>query len=82
MAGRIKFHFNIEHLWGLVVLMGIFIFINTHPIRPNDFWWHITIGREILTTGTIPKVDVYSYTEAGQPYPSYQMFWLMDTVLI
>ena len=81
MAGRIKFHFNIEHLWGLVVLMGIFIFINTHPIRPNDFWWHITIGREILTTGTIPKVDVYSYTEAGQPYPSYQMFWLMDTCL-
>ena len=81
MAGRIKFHFNIEHLWGLVVLMGIFIFINTHPIRPNDFWWHITIGREILTTGSIPKVDVYSYTEAGQPYPSYQIYWLMETLL-
>ena len=81
MESRIKFRFNIEHLWGLIALMGIFIFVNTHPIRPHDFWWHITIGREILTTGKIPTVDVYSYTEAGQSYPSYQMFWFMETVL-
>ncbi len=78
---RIKFRFSIEHLWGLVALMGIFIFVNTHPIRPYDFWWHVTVGREIATNGTIPAVDVYSYTEAGQPYPSYQMFWLMEIAL-
>jgi hypothetical protein len=78
---RIKFRFTIEHLWGLIVLMGIFIFVNTHPIRPYDFWWHITIGGEIITTGRIPAADVYSFTEAGQPYPSYQMFWLMETFL-
>lgn len=78
---RIKFHFTIEHLWGLVVLMGIFIFVNTHPIRPYDFWWHIAIGKEIVSNGSIPTVDVYSYTEAGQPYLSYQMFWLMEVIL-
>jgi hypothetical protein len=61
--------------------MGIFIFINTHPIRPHDFWWHITIGREILSTHQIPAIDVYSYTANGQPYPSYQMFWLMEIIL-
>jgi len=77
----IKFNLTIEHLWGLAALMGIFIFVNTHPIRPHDFWWHITIGREIVTTGKIPTMDVYSYTEAGQPYPSYQMYWLMETLL-
>jgi hypothetical protein len=76
-----KFHLRIEHLWGLAVLMGVFIFVNTHPIRPHDFWWHITVGREILTTRSIPTVDVYSFTEAGQPYPSYQMFWLMEILL-
>jgi hypothetical protein len=76
-----KFRLTVEHLWGLTALIGIFVFVNTHPIRPHDFWWHITIGREILTTGKIPATDIYSYTEAGQPYPSYQMFWLMDTVL-
>lgn len=81
MLNRIKFRFTIEHLWGLVVIMGIFIFVNTHPIRPHDFWWHISIGREILSTRSIPTTDIYSYTAAGQPYPSYQMFWLMETFL-
>lgn len=78
---RIKFRFTIQHLWGLIVLIGIFVFVNTHPIRPYDFWWHITIGKEILSTGKIPIVDIYSLTEAGQPYPSYQMFWLMEIIL-
>ncbi len=78
---RIKFHFSVKHLWGLIVLMGIFVFVNTHPIRPYDFWWHIAVGKEIVNTGSIPTTDVYSYLEAGQPYPSYQMFWLMEIVM-
>ena len=77
----IKYHLTIEHLWGLTALVGIFIFVNTHPIRPHDFWWHITIGREILTSSYIPTTDIYSYTAYGQSYPSYQMFWLMDIIL-
>lgn len=48
------------------------------PIRPNDFWWHMAVGREILSTGAIPVVDNYSFTMLGTPYPSYQMFWLAD----
>jgi hypothetical protein len=77
----IRFQLRVEHLWGLVALVGIFIFVNTHPIRPQDFWWHIAIGREISASGKIPTTDIYSYTEAGQAYPSYQMFWLMETIL-
>jgi hypothetical protein len=81
MVRQSRFHIRIEHLWGLVVLLGIFIFVNTHPIRPQDFWWHIKIGQEIITIGKIPTVDVFSYTEIGQSYPSYQMFWLMEIFL-
>ena len=77
----IRWHFAIEHLWGLTALVGVFIFVNTHPIRPQDFWWHMAVGREILSSGKIPTTDIYSYTAAGQPYPSYQMFWLMDVTL-
>jgi hypothetical protein len=77
----IKFQLSIEHIWGLTALVGIFIFVNTHPIRPHDFWWHITIGREILSTGIIPTADIYSYTAFGQPYPSYAMYWLMEVIL-
>jgi hypothetical protein len=76
-----KFRLSIEYIWGLTALMGIFIFVNTHPIRPYDFWWHITIGREILSTGRIPLVDIFSYTANGAAYPSYQMYWLMEIYL-
>ncbi len=70
--------FSIEHLWSITVLAGIFIFLNTHPIRPQDFWWHATIGKEILATGQIPQTDTFSFTAQGQPYPSYQIYWFME----
>ena len=70
-----------ETLWILVVVSGVFIFINTQPIRPHDFWWHLALGREIAATHTIPSVDVYSFIMQGTPYPSYQMFWLIDVAL-
>lgn len=79
--GNVLSRLEISHLWALTALIGIFIFVNTHPIRPHDFWWHITIGREIVATGRIPEADVYSYTMAGTPYPSYQAFWLMEVVM-
>jgi hypothetical protein len=69
---------TIEHVWALAVLAGIFIFLNLHPIRPHDFWWHMAVGREIVQTGQIPVVDTFSQTMHGQPYPSYSMFWLME----
>ena len=72
---------RIEHLWALTVMVGIFVFLSTHPIRPHDFWWHMAVGREILTTGHIPTVDTFSFTAAGTPYPSYQMFWLPEVAL-
>ena len=65
-------------LWAVGILVVVFTYINMSQISPNDFWWHMAVGREILSSGQIPTVDIYSYTMAGQPYLSYQMFWLMD----
>ena len=72
--------FPIEYLWALTVLVGIFVIANTNPIRPHDFWFHLEAGRVIASTGEIPQVDTYSYTARGEPYPSYQIFHLMDRV--
>ncbi len=69
---------RLNHLWVLTVLIGIFMFINTRPIRPNDFWWHMAIGREIVNTGVIPAADIYSYTMLGESYSAYQRFWLSE----
>lgn len=71
-------HFTLGHLWALTTLAGIFTFVNTHPIRPQDFWWHLKIGQQIVTTGAIPTVDTFSLTQAGAPY-TYWVFWLMES---
>ncbi len=48
---------SIARLWPLTILVGTFVFLNTHPIRPHHFWRHMAAGREIVTTGGYPKVD-------------------------
>jgi hypothetical protein len=68
-------------LWALTILTGVFTFVNTSQITPNDFWWHMAVGREIVDSRQIPSVDIYSHTMTGQLYPSYKMFWLMDVWL-
>jgi hypothetical protein len=66
-------------LWVLALITIVFTYINMSQIAPNDFWWHMAIGRDIFTNRQIPLFDIYSFTMQGQPYPSYQMFWLMET---
>ena len=69
---------DVKQLWAITILVGIFVFINTHPIRPHDFWWHLALGKEIAATYQIPSRDIFSFTMFGQAYPSYQMFWFFD----
>ncbi len=68
---------TLAHLWALTVLVGILVFVNTHPIRPQDFWWHLKVGEQIVTTGEIPTVDPFSLRQAGTPY-TFWVFWLME----
>ncbi len=62
------FKVRIEHLWfGLplfVVLWKTFLF----PLPFLDFWWHLKTGQVIATTGSIPRVDLFSFTAAGKPF--------------
>ena len=59
---------SIARLWPLTILVGTFVFLNTHPIRPHDFWWHMAAGREIVTTGRYPSGGRdFSFTAAGSP---------------
>jgi hypothetical protein len=44
-----------------------------------DFWWHVRAGRDMLTTGTFPRVDSYSHTMAGAPWVAHS--WLWEVVL-
>jgi hypothetical protein len=78
LNSSINLKIPVRMLWALGIITFVFTYVNMSQIAPNDFWWHMAVGRDILANGQIPAVDIYSYTMAGQPYLSYQMFWLMD----
>lgn len=66
-------NFSINLLWISLVLFIVISIVFLLPVDPNDYWWFLRLGRDILGQGYIPTVDTYSYTQTGQPmfYPSW-----------
>jgi|SRR5215216_2346997 len=67
-------------LWlslALLILLPIAFFLS---ITPHDYWFYVRIGRDILESGAIPRVDTFSYTFPGrpifyQPWLAAVIFW-------
>jgi hypothetical protein len=49
------------------------------PVRPEDLWWHLGMGRLILAKHGIPTLDVFSFTRPGAPY--FDQPWLSQVFL-
>jgi len=47
--------------------------------RDADAGWHIRTGEAILSTGSLPRTDPYSFTRGGQPWFAWE--WLSDTAM-
>ncbi|MGH9660648.1 MAG: hypothetical protein ACRD96_19010 [Bryobacteraceae bacterium] len=45
----------------------------------GDTGWHIRTGDLILRTGSVPQVDPFSFSKAGQPWFAWE--WLSDVAL-
>ena len=61
-----------------LLFTAIFSLAAVPPLDP-DLWWHLANGRLISTTGTIPHVDLYSFSAAGQPWVMHE--WLADLMM-
>lgn len=44
------------------------------PIRSEDLWWHLGMGRAIAVAHAVPRSDAFSYTRFGSPY--FDQPWL------
>lgn len=67
---------RLDHLWVLLALSVVGIFISLVPTSPNDFWWHLKAG-ELVATGGIPTTNMFAWTlPADTPYV-YQS-WLAE----
>jgi hypothetical protein len=47
-------------------------------LNDPDSWWHIRLGSDIWTTGTLPTVETYSHTFAGKPFIAKE--WLSQVI--
>ncbi len=51
---------------------------NITPITNNDLFLHLTTGRIVLATGSVPRVDDYSALARGRPFIAHE--WLAGVV--
>jgi hypothetical protein len=54
---------------------AIFSMAAVPPLDP-DLWWHLANGRLMVSTGSIPHVDAYSFSAVGHPWVMHE--WLAD----
>ena len=69
-------------LWlGAALFVPLIIFV-IRPVGPQDYWWYLRLGSDIVETGAVPTIEQYSFTQAGNPmiYHSWLsallFFWL------
>ncbi len=49
------------------------------PLKEGDLWWHLRLGEQIADTQSIPQLDSFTFTAAGEPY-YFGRAWLSDLV--
>ena len=47
-------------------------------LRDSDTYWHIAAGKWIIAHHAVPRVDIYSFTKAGEPWISTS--WLAQVL--
>lgn len=52
----------------LAFLLGCF------PMADFDVWWHLRAGQLILASHTVPRFDLFTYTNASRPW--IDVYWL------
>jgi hypothetical protein len=44
-------------------------------LSDSDTGWHLRTGEWILANGRVPQHDIFSYTQAGQPWFAWEWLW-------
>ena len=61
------------------LLVGVAVFSARLNLPDPDMWWHVVVGKRILSTHTWPTSDSFSFTAPGAPWMAYE--WLGEVVM-
>jgi len=63
-----------------IVLLGFILGLRSHQLlnSDGDLARHLVVGQQILSTGSIPTVDLFSHTKGGESFVPYE--WLSETL--
>ncbi|HVX66344.1 MAG TPA: hypothetical protein VHA11_07075 [Bryobacteraceae bacterium] len=71
-----------SHSDWLFVALVVWLFVAgagwSSLLGDGDTGWHIRTGEFVLATGTVPRVDLFSYSKPGAPWFAWE--WLADVV--
>jgi len=62
----------------VVYVFLLSFFFASRPISDPDFWFHLKIGQFIVQNAQIPRVEIFSCTNLGQPYVAHG--WLSGVI--
>ncbi len=80
-ASKIRWHMPAEAAFATIFGAAVFAAVLWLPVVlfDPDTLWHITVGDAVLAHGTVPALDTYSFTMAGQPWMAHE--WLSEVIL-
>jgi hypothetical protein len=64
------------------ILLAVMLHIFLMPIRTiedPDLWWHLKTGQYILDTKSIPRTDIYSFTNPSKEWVTHE--WLSEVIM-
>lgn len=94
MRAALRKAFSLPVVLAGLLVVGVAVFVRLNLADPEfakpytrlmrtafspDIWWEIVAGENILSSGTWPTTDSYSFTVPGNEWVAYQ--WLGDVLL-
>ncbi len=70
-------HF-ILHRGLIIFFFALLVLYASKEIVDLDLWLHLKAGETIVTAGSIPLVDIFSFTVAGKPWINHE--WLFQVL--
>jgi hypothetical protein len=65
-------------LWLGIGVYAVLLLCGNRLLNDSDTYWQISVGQWILDHGALPRVDIYSFTKAGEPWTSSS--WLAQVL--